>query len=126
MKKFIISCGVFCAMLILIVIHSFSMRKMGEEIKNLSKATEECAIREEWDKTEENMKKIRKEWEKREIWTALTIKTNEIEQIEISLCQSEKYAKLKDKNKFVGEFTMFSKLVEHIPHQEGFRMEEIL
>lgn len=126
MKKFILSCVGFAVILTLIIIHSISMKNMGEEIKELSRKAETCVYDEDWQEAKLYIEEIQNCWDKKSIWTALTIKTDEIEQIEISLKQSEKYLKLKDKGKFIGEFTMFSALVEHIPHQEGFHIEEIL
>ncbi len=126
LKKFIISFIMFFVLLSLIIVHSVSMLRLGDDIDKLCDKTEKLVIAEEWEKAEETLKEIRKKWEKKNKWTALTIETDELEQIEVSLRQSEKYVKLKDKNKFMGEFTMFSTLVEHIPHHEGFHIEEIL
>lgn len=126
MKKFAAACTAFVILLTLIVIHSFSMVRLGKDIGKLSDITEEYADNKEWDKVVLCLKEINEVWEKKSIWTALTIRTDEIEQIEISLKQSEKYAHLKAKRDFFGEFIMFRKLVEHIPHQEGFHIEEIL
>ena len=102
------------------------MLRLGDDIDKLCDKTEKLVIAEEWEDAEKTLKEIRKKWEEKSIWTSLTIETNELEQIEVSLRQSEKYAKLRDKEKFIGEFTMFSTLVEHIPHHEGFHIEEIL
>ncbi len=126
LKKFVISGIVFFVLLVLIVIHSLSMLHMGNNIKALADKTEELATAEKWEEAQETLKEIRKIWERKSLWTALTIETDELEQIEVSLRQSEKYAKLRDKGMFIGEFTMFSTLVEHIPHHEGFHIEEIL
>ena len=70
--------------------------------------------------------KVEKEWKKHRVWAALTISTEDIEQLEISLEQSKAFAKIEEKADFLGEFIMFSKLVEHIPHREGFHIEEVL
>ena len=102
------------------------MMKMGDKIGRISEATIRYAEEESWEQVSENMKKIKNLWEDKSLWTALTIKTDELEEIEISLRQSEKYAELRDKKMFLGEFIMFSELVKHIPHQEGFHMEELL
>lgn len=126
MKKFVISCIGFVVIFTVIMIHSFAMARMGKEIAKLSDKAESLAMEEKWEEVSSYMEKIEDYWKGRSIWTALTIKTDELEQIDISLQQSKKYAKLRDKGKFLGEFTMFSKLVEHIPHQEGFHIEEIL
>ncbi|MBQ2890786.1 MAG: DUF4363 family protein [Clostridia bacterium] len=126
MKKFVVSFIVFFVLLSLIIFHSVSMLRLGENIDKLCNRAEKLATAEKWEEAEKTLKEIRKKWEEKSIWTSLTIETDELEQIEVSLRQSEKYAKLRDKEKFVGEFTMFSTLVEHIPHHEGFHIEEIL
>ena len=126
MKKFVVSLIMFFVLLFLIIIQSVSMLKLGKNINKMCNKTEKMVSEENWKDAEETLKEIRKKWEEKSIWTALTIETNELEQIEVSLRQSEKYAKLKDKGKFIGEFTMFSTLVEHIPHHEGFHIEEVL
>ena len=126
MKRFIGSCITFAVILALIIIHSVSMVRMGNKIRDLSDKTEKCVLMDDWDSAQKYLSEIKDEWDRKSIWTALTIKTDDIEQIEISLSQSEKYAKLKAKEQFIGEFTMFSRLAEHIPHQEGFHIEELL
>lgn len=126
MKKFVMACIAFVVILAVVIVHSVTMINLGNIMKELSDKTEKYAVKEDWENVSLYINEIKKEWEKRGLWTALTIKTDEIEQIEISLKQCEKYAKLRAKAKFIGEFTMFSNLVEHIPHQEGFHIEEIL
>ncbi len=126
MKKFVISCVGLAVIFVAIIFHSISMAKLGMEMTELTNKTQQYAMNEDWENTLSYINKIKKHWDKRSFWTALTIKTDELEQIEISLEQSKKFAMLQDKGKFMGEFTMFSKLVEHIPHQEGFHIEEIL
>lgn len=126
MKKFIWSCVIFVVILALIAVHSVSMIRLGNEIKELSGEVERYAENEDWEKTIEAVGKIKDAWDKRSLWTALTIRTDEIEKIEISLAQVEKYAKMKSKGMFMGEFIMFSKLVEHIPDHEGLNLKEIL
>lgn len=126
MKKFVVSFIVFFVLLSLIIVHSVSMLRLGEDIDKLCNRAEKLVTAEKWEEAEKTLKEIRKKWEEKSIWTSLTIETDELEQIEVSLRQSEKYAKLRDKGMFIGEFTMFSTLVEHIPHHEGFHLEEIL
>lgn len=126
MKKFVVSSIAFLALFAFIMFHSFSMVKLGDEIKELSIKAKMSASEEQWSNTLFYIEKITKLWEEKGIWTALTMRTDDLEEIEISLKQSQKYAELRDKNMFLGEFLMFSKLVEHIPHQEGFHIEELL
>lgn len=126
MKKFLALCASFVILLVLIIFHSVSMMRLGEDIGKLSEIAIKNAEKEEWQSVRKNMNEINQLWEEKSLWTALTIKTNELEEIEISFRQSEKYAELEDKKMFLGEFIMFSNLVKHIPHQEGFHIEELL
>lgn len=126
MRKFLVLCTSFVMLLALITFHSVSMMRLGEDIGNLSEIAIKDAEREEWQSVRKNMNEINQLWEEKSLWTALTIKTNELEEIEISFRQSEKYAELEDKKMFLGEFIMFSNLVKHIPHHEGFHIEELL
>ena len=110
----------------LIIVHSVSMIRLGESIGTLSDKIMKNAENEKWEDVIADMDEINRLWEEKSIWTALTIKTNELEEIEISFWQSRKYAELFEKEMFLGEFIMFSNLVKHIPHQEGFHIEELL
>ena len=102
------------------------MINLGKSIGNLSEKVIENAEKEKWENVIADMNEINRLWEEKSIWTALTIKTNELEEIEISFKQSCKYAELLEKEMFLGEFIMFSELVKHIPHHEGFHIEELL
>lgn len=126
MKKFVTLCVFLVVLLGLIIVHSVSMIRLGESIGTLSDKIMKNAENEKWEDVIADMDEINRLWEEKSIWTALTIKTNELEEIEISFWQSRKYAELFEKEMFLGEFIMFSNLVKHIPHQEGFHIEELL
>ena len=126
MKAFISAIAIFTAICIFIGIHAFSMVSLANDISAECKQVHSLANDDRWDETVKKIDLIRKLWDRRRTWASLTISTKEIEQIEISLTQSRAYAELKQKPDFFGEFIMFEKLVEHIPHQEGFHIEEIL
>jgi hypothetical protein len=102
------------------------MINLGKSIGTLSEKVIVNAEKEKWENVIADMNEINRLWEEKSIWTALTIKTNELEEIEISFKQSRKYAELLEKEMFLGEFIMFSELVKHIPHHEGFHIEELL
>ncbi len=126
MKAFISAIAIFTAICLFIGIHAFIMVSLANDISAECKQVHSLANVDRWDETVKKIDLIRKLWDKRRTWASLTISTKEIEQIEISLTQSRAYAELKQKPDFFGEFIMFEKLVEHIPHQEGFHIEEIL
>lgn len=123
----------FIAAILLLVIlcgfvgvHSYMMIDMSKDISKICNRVDSLADSEKWEEVIKELDKIEKIWDKKRIWTSLTIETKNIEQIEIAFRQSMAYARLGEKSDFVGEFTMFAMLVNHIPHQEGFHIEEIL
>lgn len=126
MKAFISAVAIFTAICIFIGIHAFVMISLADDISAECNRVHAFARENRWDEAIEKIDHIRGLWDRRRTWAALTIPTKEIEQIEISLTQSRAYAELHQKPDFFGEFIMFEKLVEHIPRQEGFHIEEIL
>ncbi len=126
MKAFISAIAIFVAICIFIGIHAFVMVSLAKDISAECELVHSFASESRWDEAIEKIDHIRSIWDKRRTWASLTISTEDIEQIEISLTQSRAYAELHQKPDFFGEFIMFEKLVEHIPHQEGFHIEEIL
>lgn len=126
MKAFISAIAIFTAICIFIGIHAFVMVSLANDISAECNRVYTLAADSRWDEAIDKIDHIRSLWDKKRTWASLTISTKEIEQIEISLTQSRAYAELKQKPDFFGEFIMFEKLVEHIPHQEGFHIEEIL
>lgn len=111
---------------IFIGIHSYIMSNMAEKILTECEKISSVMKNEEWSVIIPSLERIEKEWKKHSSWAALTIRTADIEEIEISLSQSRAFAETQQISGFVGEFTMFTELVKHIPAHEGIHWEEIL
>lgn len=126
MRVFAVSLALLLIITSFIGIHARVIRNMSEEISASCAEAEALAHNEGWSDVLGELYEIRRIWDKHRMWASLTISTKDIEQLEISLTQSIKYAELGEKSDFMGEFTMFSMLVRHLPHQEGFHIEEIL
>ncbi len=126
MKALIIALSLLLIIGIFISVHSILMLNMAKNIGNACDTAANYAENEQWDGVYVKLEEIQKLWEEHRIWASLTISTNEIEQIEISLMQSRVFAQQHQKTDFLGEFAMFTLLIEHIPHQEGFHLAEIL
>ncbi len=126
MKVFWTAVSIFVIICIFIGSHSYIMNHMGKSITEITHKIEKSAISEDWKTVLGLLDEAEKEWERHSVWAALTISTEDIEQLEISLEQAKKFAEIGQKADFFGEFVMFSKLVEHIPHREGFHIEEVL
>ncbi len=116
----LVLCGAFVG------VHTYQIIKLNKDTTVLCNTVESKVHQEDWDGVLEKLKEIQTRWDKSRFWACLTIDTQEIEEIEISLQQSMKYAEEKTKPDFMGEFTFFRMQLAHIPHQEGFSMEELL
>ena len=126
MKTLRLAILVFVVICIFMAIHSIVMSNMGKTMSRISEKIEVSSTQDDWEAVDKLLLELTREWEKYSFWAALTIDTKDIEQLEISLAQAKAFAALEKKSDFLGEFIMFSKLVEHIPHREGFHIEEIL
>lgn len=126
MKVLWVAIAIFVAFCIVIGAHSYVMGTMGKVMNEKNQEVVNVAFADDWQRVAKLLDDIEEEWDKYRIWAALTISTDDIEQLEISLSQAKAFARLEQKSDFFGEFIMFSKLVEHIPHREGFHIEEIL
>lgn len=126
MKVFIISLVLLVVMCTFIGVHAYVMLDLADRIAEECNRVNTYVDTDSWNEVQNELDKISDMWDSRRTWASLTINTNEIEQIEISLNQSKAYARLEKKSDFMGEFIMFTMLVNHIPHQEGFHIEEIL
>lgn len=126
MKVVWISLAILVGLCIFIGIHSYIMSNMADYILQECDQISVAMQTEDWDTIIPLIDKIESKWNKHRTWAALTISTDDIEQIEIALSQSRAYAEAHQMSGFVGEFVMFTKLVEHIPVHEGIELEEIL
>lgn len=113
-------------MLTFIGVHAYVIKNLADDITGRCNEIKKLVSENNWEKTEKKLDEIHELWHKKRLWTSLTISTKDIEQLEISLEQSREYARLGAKCDFMGEFIMFSMLLDHLPHQEGFHIEEIL
>lgn len=106
--------------------HTYEIYALSKDVNQLCDSIESALDSDDWDNVCSGTKELQNRWNKSRLWASLTIDTAKIEEIEISLRQSLEYAKLHSKEDFVGEYYMFKLLVEHLPHQEGFAIEELL
>lgn len=74
----------------------------------------------------EKLDAAEKIWEENRTWVHMSMSTNRIDEIEISLAQARAYCEAEAWEDFAGEFVMFCKLVEHIEKQEAFSWGELL
>lgn len=109
-----------------VAFHTHEVLALSRDTDAICARIEEDFQREDWEAVSRDVERLHERWDQSRFWAALTIDTAKIEEIEISLKQSQKYAELQAKPDFIGEFIMFRMLTEHLPHQEGFDIKELL
>ena len=126
MKLMRLSIAIFIVMCVFIGVHGYLMNKMGTSLSEKNAQIKNFAIQNDWESARLLLEDVGQEWGKYRTWVSLTLSTKEVEELEISLQQAKTFAVLESKSDFFGEFIMFSMLLDHIPHREGFHMDEIL
>ncbi len=106
--------------------HTYKVLDLDKDISEICDRVEDQFKREDWNGIQEGLRQLDSRWNESRFWSCLTIDTAEIEEIEISLQQSIRYAEIHSKEDFIGEFVMFRMKLGHLPHQEGFSIEELL
>lgn len=106
--------------------HTYKVLDLDKDISEICDRVEDQFKREDWNSIQEGLRQLDSRWNESRFWSCLTIDTAEIEEIEISLQQSIRYAEIHSKEDFIGEFVMFRMKLGHLPHQEGFSIEELL
>ena len=109
-----------------VAFHTHEVLALSQDLEEICSRVEDAYRRDDWESVRDNTQQLQERWDKSRFWASLTIETNQIEEIEISLKQSAAYAELQAKPDFIGEFIMFQTLSQHLPHQEGFDIKELL
>lgn len=126
MNRLLVALCLFLLAVGFVAFHTHEVLALHEDIASISNQIEDEFSREDWQAVSRDVQKLQERWDKSRFWASLTIETEKIEEIEVSLRQSARYAELKAKPDFIGEFIMFRMLSEHLPHQEGFDIKELL
>lgn len=126
MKSFIGALSIFIIIVILATFHTYHTLSVTSEIQALSSATIESYKNDDWDAVSADLEDIKKIWKKNHLWAHMTLSTKQIDEIELSLSQSQAYADISEGTDFYGEFVMFCMLIEHLPKQEAFSIGELL
>ena len=123
---------VICALCIIVLMvgfvgfHTYNILNLNRDIAEICDRVEKKFDENDWAGIQKELMNLQGRWDKSRFWASLTIDTAEIEEIEISLCQSMAYAEICAEADFIGEFIMFKMKLGHLPHQEGFSVEELL
>lgn len=126
MSRIVVAVCILALMVGFIGFHTREVLALNKDVDSICEKIEKDFQDENWDNIKNNLDDLENRWKKSRFWSCLTISTEDIEEIEISLEQCKKYAKIEADDNFIGEFVMLKQKMEHLPHQEGFSIEELL
>lgn len=126
MKRVAAALGILAVIVAVSAFHVYKVTSLCGDVGETIGSIYDAYADDRWEEIDAQMEKLSTRWEKDKMWARLTIPTSQIDEIEISLDQSTEYSKLRAKPDFIGEFVMFCKLIDHLPKQETFYIEELL
>ncbi len=126
MKRLIVVALVIVILTGFTALHIVRINKFSTEALEISGRIQEELLKDNWDEIGGLINRLGDVWYKNRLWAGVTLRTDIIDEIEISLAQCKKYAEIRAKENFTGELQMFSMLVEHLPKQEGAALGELL
>lgn len=125
MKRVIAALAILVCIAVISVLHMNKTITLTERIKEASNEVYEAYKKGDWNEVTKCVKKIEKDWEENHLWAYLTLSTDQIDEIEISIKQSIAYSEAEAEDDFIGEFTMMCMLIDHLPKQETFSIGEL-
>lgn len=98
-----------------------SSEKLQQQISEIERNTSEG----NWEKAEESITSVEKDWEKLEKTWAKLIDHMEIDQIDNTLSRLTKYIETQDKPLALAEAAALKKYIEHIPEKESLQLKNL-
>lgn len=126
MKRIVSVLIITAVMLGFIGIHLHKINSFEKEANEICERIYTEFYNESWDSVQTLMSQLDEVWYRNRLWASVTLKTDMIDEIEISLSQCTEYSKIAAKENFIGEFKMFCMLIEHLPKQEKASFGELL
>lgn len=126
MKRVIAALIIFLVISTATSLHVYKVITLTKEINKMSDNVYSLYQTEAWTEIEEELNKIANLLSRNKLWACLTLSTDQVDEIEISLEQCISYSQIEAKPDFIGEFRMFCILINHLPKQESFSFEELL
>ena len=126
MKRVVITFLIMVLAVGFIVYHNLKVSKLDDRVSNMYDTIIESFDNDDFDTIVSELESLREEWEDTQTWIGMTIDTNELEEIDISLKQSIEYARIGAKEDFIGEFIMFNQCIKHLTYYERITPESLM
>lgn len=126
MKRVIITVIMLALAVGFIVYHNTVVSRLDERVDRTYDTVMGAFEQEDYEKITAELESLEKEWDDAQSWIGMTLDTDMLEEIGISLRQSIEYAKISAKEDFIGEFVMFNQCVKHLTYYERLSIESLL
>ena len=126
MKRVIITTVMLLAAVCFIVFHYHKVSELDKFAEESYNQIISAYERDDFVEISARLEKLKAAWDDTQTWAGMTVDTDQIEEIEISLLQSISYAKIQAKEDFIGEFILFNQHIKHLPYYEKITLESLL
>ncbi len=126
MKRVIVTVVMLTLVVILICFHYQKMSDIDKLVDETYIAVMTAYEDDDFQKISDKLSELKSVWDDDKTWIGITADTDQMEEIEISLLQSAKYAEIADKEDFIGEFVLFNQLIKHLSYYERITAESLL
>ncbi len=126
MKRVIITVIMLALAVGFIVYHNTVVSRLDERIDRTYETVIGAFEKEDFEKITAELESLQKEWDDAQSWIGMTLDTDMLEEIDISLKQSIEYSKIAAKEDFIGEFVMFNQCVKHLTYYERLSVESLM
>lgn len=126
MKRVIVTAVMLALVLILICFHYHKMSDIDKLVDETYSTVMTAYEDDDFETILDELNKLKSTWDNDKTWIGMTADTDQMEEIEISLLQSIKYAEIADKEDFIGEYALFNQLIKHLSYYERITAESLL
>lgn len=126
MKRLFFAAFISVLLTVAITLHCLKIKNISNTAEVLTSQIYTELSFDNWDNINTLTDELYKLWYGNKLWASATLRSNQIDEIEISLEQCRQYLTLEAKEEFVGELTMFCHMIEHLREQEGVALGELL
>ncbi len=126
MKRVIITIVMMALAVGFIVYHNFKVSDLDDEVNNVYGTVIDAFENDDFDTIISELEELKGKWEDAQTWIGMTIDTDQLEEIDISLKQSIEYAKISAKEDFIGEYVMFNQCIKHLTYYERITPESLM
>lgn len=125
MKRVIITVIMLFVALSFIFIHRGKVNKLSRDVDSSYDYVMTAVYNDDFSLIKQELEKLKSSWKDVEAWVSMTVDSDILEDIEISLDQCLEYTNHEDKEDFIGEYIMCTHLLKHLPYFENITFKSL-